>query len=48
MLVLPLISIPDLSETEAKYKQVLEIKNVFLKLSNALENLKQVKLIKSA
>jgi hypothetical protein len=27
---------------------VLEIKNVFLKLSNALENLKQVKLIKSA
>jgi hypothetical protein len=38
----PLFSNPDLSETEARYKYVLEVENVLLKLGNALKNLKPV------
>jgi hypothetical protein len=48
MLVFPLFSTPDLSETKARYEYVLEVENVFLKLGNTLKYLNPVKLIKSA
>jgi hypothetical protein len=46
--VWPLFRTPGSSETDARYKYVLEMENVFLKLSNDLENLELVELAESA